>query len=207
MLQSHVRNDRSHEDHALGPENYAPFLGFTGRSQVPDDCLSTRTLDELRQFGDAWDDGFQSLRNLMLQLYSVAAVHRMAMACKPNVTVFARPDMIYHDAVQHADVEWAAKTPMALAIPAWQWWRGGLNDRFAVCGTAAATTYAQRLLMALPFCRGLKQPLHSERLLRVAATHAGLDVRAILLRASRVRVSGQVQRERFEGVRRRDSPA
>jgi hypothetical protein len=91
-------------------------------------------------------------------------------------------------------------------VPGWQWWHGGYNDRFAICGREAANAYAQRKNVALPYCRKMTEPLHSERLLRAIANGERLEVQPIALRASRVRASGAVVREVFTKSGRKDPP-
>ncbi|MES3004018.1 MAG: hypothetical protein V4787_25225 [Pseudomonadota bacterium] len=206
MQQDHVRNSSSGEDHALSPDNYTPFLQFQGVTEPPEGILPRSPLVELAKFGDAWGDGFQSLRNLMLQLHSVHEVHQMAKACEPDAYVFARPDLLYHDAVRRSEIERAAAEPKALLVPGWQWWHGGYNDRFAICGRIAANAYAQRKYVALPYCRKMTHPLHSERLLRAIANGERLDVQPIPLRASRVRVTGAIEPEIFTRSGKKDPP-
>lgn len=206
MRQSHVRHPRTGVDEPLSPDNYEPFLPFEGFTESPETVLDSDLLAKLQTYGDAWNDDFRSLRNLVLQLHSVQSVHRLTASFAPDAVVFARPDMLYHDAVQEADVVRAATSPRTLCIPDWQWWLNGYNDRFSVCGRLAAKLYADRKAIAPIYCRRFGLALHSEQLLRAAADGAMLEVHPIPLRASRVRVSGLIEQESFEASARTRPP-
>ncbi|MCC2673481.1 MAG: hypothetical protein K0R58_428 [Ramlibacter sp.] len=197
--QEHVFNPRTGEDQPVPRDIYLPFAGFEGviepRPEAP-----TRQLQRAMAYGDAFQDGFVALRNLVLQLQSLYEVTQRVAAAQPDVVVFARPDMLYHEAVRVEDVEQAMWEPDGVALPCWESW-GGFNDRFAICGARAYKAYGGRMLLVDNFCERAQRPLHSETFLRYALGFAGLSVRTIPLRASRVRVDGRVEAEDFEGVR------
>jgi hypothetical protein len=197
--QQQVRNLRSAEDHRLHEANYAPFARFEGNcAEAPPQ--PSPLLQRIAVHGDAFHDGLQSLRNLLLQLESLYEVTQQVAAAQPDVVVFARPDLLYHDALPPEEVARAFAHPDSVAVPCWESW-GGLNDRFAVCGARAWRAYGGRLLLADHFCERTGQPLHSETFLAYAMAFAGVRVRTISLRASRVRVDGRVEAEDFEGLR------
>ncbi|MCD6078591.1 MAG: hypothetical protein K0R89_2529 [Ramlibacter sp.] len=197
--QEHIFNPRTGEDQAVPQDIYLPFAGFEGviepRPEAP-----TPQLQRAMAYGDAFQDGFVALRNLVLQLQSLYEVTQRVAAAHPDVVVFARPDMLYHEAVRVEDVEHAMREPDSVALPCWESW-GGFNDRFAICGERAYKAYGGRMLLVDNFCERAQRPLHSETFLRYALGFAGLSVRTIPLRASRVRVDGRVEVEDFEGVR------
>jgi hypothetical protein len=196
--QDRVVNRRSRENHLLDPANYTPFMQFEGVLEDPLPRIEALPLDPIKSHGDAWGDRFRSLRNLLLQLHSLQEVTALAAALQPDVVVFARPDQIYHDAIAPIQVEQAALSPRTIALPSWQWWYGGYNDRFAISGHDAAPGYGNRLALAERFCRELERPLHAEQLLHFAVRHHRLQVVPIALRASRVRVTGRVEHESFD---------
>lgn len=158
-------------------------------------CLSAWGFDELKSHGDAWDDGFASLRNLVHQLHSLRQVHLIASRMRPEAFVFARPDLWYFDNLGPV-VRRALEGPGNCAyIPSWQPF-GGQNDRFAVVrGEVAAGLYARRIEVAKEFCMTQRRALHSEALLGYAL--GTMPVRHIPHRAARVRVNGRVQPESF----------
>ena len=197
--QAWIFNPRSRENHPQPEENYAPFLDFDTVIE-PRPERPSPLFQRLRAFGDAWQDGFHSLANLVLQLQSLADVTRRLAAAAPDVVVFARPDLLYHEPVQPRDLLRALQRPDEIALPAWESW-GGYNDRFAITGPRLARVYGERLAGALSYCEATGQPLHSETFLRATLHAAGAGVRPIGLRASRVRVDGRLEAEDFEGRR------
>jgi hypothetical protein len=195
--QDWIFNPRSGEDHPQPDENYRPFGAFDG-VVVPRPTGDSPLFLRLQPYGDAFQDGFHSLRNLLLQLHSLYEVTQRAAAAQPDVVVFARPDLLYHEPLRREDLERAAAQPDEVTLPWWESW-GGFNDRFAVCGARAYRAYGGRVLLVDHFCERTGQALHSESFLRYALAFAGVRVRTIGLRATRVRVDGRMQWEDFEG--------
>jgi hypothetical protein len=197
--QPWIFNPRSRENHPQPEENYAPFLGFDTVVE-PRPERPSALFRRLRAFGDAWQDGFHSLANLVLQLQSLADVSRRVAAAAPDVVVFARPDLLYHEPVDGHDLMRTLQRPDEIALPQWECW-GGYNDRFAITAPRLARVYGERLAGALAYCEATGQPLHAETFLRATLHAAGACVRPIGLRASRVRVDGRLEAEDFEGRR------
>jgi len=195
--QDRVVNPRSGEDAPLPEANYRPFEAF--RTQI-----EARPLDEpgllasLKPYGDAWGDGHVSLVNPLLQWRSLHLATALAAAEAPDVVLFARPDLQYHEPLAPAVIDHAASGAMHLGLPAWEAW-GGLNDRFALAGSGVYRAYGSRLLLAPHYCIQTGLPLHSERFLAYAMRFAGAQVRTFDQRASRVRVDGSLAEEDFEG--------
>lgn len=197
--QAWVANARSAENLALHPDNYAPFEACEGADEAPPPQPSP-LLQRLARHGDAWEDGFQSLRNLVLQLQSLYEVTQRVAAAQPDVVVFARPDLCYHEPLPAAAIAHVQAHPDAVVAPCWESW-GGLNDRFALCGARAWRAYGGRVLLADHYCERTGRALHSERFLAYALAFAGVQVRTIGMRASRVRVDGRLEAEDFAGAR------
>lgn len=195
--QPRVVNPRNDEDHALGDADYAPFLRFPGALAAPPQEPTPRLL-RLQSHGDAWGNGFVSLRNLVLQLESLLAVTQAVAELTPDVVLFARPDLLYHDPVTQAMLEEAYARPDEVALPRWESW-GGCNDRLALAGAGAYRAYGGRVLLADHFCETQRRPMHAETFLQYALRFAGVGVRPLALRASRVRADGRVQVEDFGG--------
>lgn len=195
--QPWIRNPRSREDHPQDEANYRPFLAHVGALQQRPP-QAPEPFDRLRPRGDAWQDGFHSLANLVLQLHSLMAVTEQLVAVQPDVVVFARPDLLYHAALPRDHVARVQADPDAILLPEWECW-GGFNDRFAICGARAWRAYGGRLLLADHFCERTGRPMHAETFLRYALGFAGVSVGTIGLRASRVRVDGRIEAEDFEG--------
>lgn len=195
-----IDNPRSGEKAFLDKENYRAFAGMRGRFETAGQCLERWGFDEIKHHGDVWGDGFKSLANLLHQLNSLHAVTALVQEYEPDVVLFLRPDLLYHDPLPEFVLPTVAARPNALYIPHWQWWNG-LNDRFAVCGRSVYSAYGQRIERIFQFCEEQERGLHAERLLRFAMAQAGAKLRTLDMRASRVRVGGEMVDERFSPKR------
>ncbi len=192
--QSFIQNARSGEDGALDPEEYRLLNLDEVEIEEPGACLDLYPVAEMQARGDVWRDGFASFRNLVHQLHSLKRATQMAELFQPDIVIFARPDLFYHDsAAEHLDMLGRAHRSFVLA-PDWSMWFG-LNDRLAlVKGTSAIQAYGFRADRMGEYCARGKW-LHSERLLKFALKKE--RVRTIHLRASRVRANGMQVLEDF----------
>lgn len=201
--QKIVRNRRTHEDSELDLNDRSLLpLDFLDIEE-PDECLDLYDFDLLKNYGDTRRDGFQSFKNLVHALHSQKRVGLAALSWKPDLVIFARPDLLYHDSLGAVlnDIEKDNLDNIispGVTIPDWQHWRGGYNDRFAICaGQAAISAYSQRVDMMHRYCIEMREPIHSESLLRYSLNRAGISVSYMPVRASRVRANGRVQAENF----------
>jgi len=194
--QTRVENQRSGESGILDQSNYQPFMKYEGLLEDPQEVLDNLPLERLRLFGDPWKDGFSSLRNLLLQLHSLKTVTGFVKAYNPDVVLFARPDLVYHDPVPQHVYLMADKYCNSVFVPNWQWGRG-LNDTFAVCGKGAFEVYGTRIDEIFNYCQEKKEPLHSERLLKYSLLKANKDIYHLDVKASRVRLGGVMAKENF----------
>lgn len=195
-----VSNPRSGENNYMGGDNYRVFSAMTGRIDPPGHCLKRWAIDDFKQYGDVWGDGFKSLENLLHQLNSLHEVTSMVEPYEPDVVMYLRPDLLYLDALPAFVLPAVFARSHAAYIPNWQWWNG-LNDRFSVCGRDVYRAYGKRVETALEFCREQQRGLHAERLLRFAMANAGAKLRTLDMRASRVRVAGAIVEESFSPSR------
>lgn len=194
--QDAVINPRSGESHALNVSNYSPFVdNMTGILEQPGECLDRWGFHTLKKYGDAWDDGFSSLSNLVHQLNSLHQVTGLIEAFEPEFVVFARPDLYYHRPLPQYPFSQSNEWQRTVYVPSWQWWNG-VNDRFAICGSDSFRPYGFRIEEAMNFCEA-GNTLHGERLLKYALSNTQSRIRTISTRATRVRVDGRYQRERF----------
>jgi hypothetical protein len=196
-LQKTVSNARSGEDGELPEDNYGWFSQSCGELESPDGVPEKVGFDAVQKFGDFWSDGLVSLRNLMLQLHSLSAVTRRMATFDPDVSIFLRPDLVYHDGVSARYIDYLLKRPDACILPSWQWW-GGYNDRLALCGKDIFQGYGGRLELAKLYCERNRLPLHSEKLVQFALCRQKARVRMTNLRASRVRIGGVLKEEIFD---------
>lgn len=195
--QQAIENPRSGEAGSLDPENYAPFGFFDGQLEDPGPALGHWGYPELLACGDTYGDEGRSLANLVHQLHSLHRVTTAVLKWNPDVVVYLRPDLLYHDPVDPKVVQKCLRDPRALFLPYWQPW-GGRNDRFAVCGARAFLAYGRRVEWARDYCEANGLPLHAEELLDFALVRGGVRVRTVGWRASRVRLGGIVRQESFD---------
>jgi len=194
--QTIVVNSRSGENGVLDESNYQPFLEYDGVLEEPQAVLKHLPLDGLKHFGDAWDDGFYSLRNLLLQLHSLKNVTERVKTWSPDVVLFARPDLVYHDPVPPHLYLMAMEYENSVFVPNWQWGRG-LNDTFGVCGKGSFGAYGTRLDEVINYCNDAREPLLSEHLLKYVLLKNNKEVYHLNAKASRVRIGGVVAKENF----------
>lgn len=196
FLQRQIEDQRSGESGTLDLEEHRLLPIDWLRLEEPDLCLEERGFSDLKAYGDSWDNGFRSLRNLVHQLHSMDAVTTAALAEGAEVCLFCRPDLRYHDSLGPA-LRRALRHDNLAQLPYWQPWTG-LNDRFALCsGPVAIAAYGQRIRVAEQFCRDLGGPVHSEQLVKYALERARVPVRQIAARATRVRLDGTERYEDF----------
>lgn len=184
----HLTNPRSHEDGPISQDEHAllPFDEIEWAD--PEEVLAGLPVEDLRRYGDAWNDDFHSFRNLLLQLHSLQSVTHRALEGGAENVLFCRPDLEYHDSAGPALGRAGQQGSQRLYLPNWQW-NGGYNDRFALArGRSMIERYGNRITRAADYCATTGQALHSESLLKFALGSAPIS--DIGMRATRVRVGG-----------------
>ena len=194
-----IENDRTKENVEVDPEEFKLLeldqVELTNSHS--DDILDV--LEAAKKFGDFWEDDFQSLSNLVHQLYSLRRVTQMVLQANADVAVYCRPDIRYHDSIRSGLQSALSAREDQVLLPYWQRHKGGLNDRFAICrGEQAIRAYGFRLDAALAFCEATGQPLHAERLLRYSLERASIPTSRLDVEGSRVRANGRVEEEDFK---------
>lgn len=202
-----VHNFRSGEKGKTDFDRYDMLRSDWLEIEEPGLCLEKWNFSQVSLMGDAWGDGYSSLKNLIHQLNSLHAVTAAAVAGGADVFVFARPDLMYHDSLERHISYALRRMSNVILLPKWQEY-GGYNDRFSICcGMQAAMTYGFRIEKIERFCE-IYGAVHSERLLKFAIDSGHIGIKRISSRATRVRVGGVLERENFQGpfvvaVRRR----
>lgn len=196
FLQDRIDNARSGESGSLDPSNYDFLAPYRGTLESPPDFHDSEVYGALWRRGCRWDGDAKSLHNSLLQLHSLASAWGRIRLDDPDVVVFLRPDLLYHDAIDPVVVQRLAHRPSACVLPGWQWYHG-CNDRFAICGRRAAEVYATRGDRIGDWLRRTRTLFESEALLAYALRTGGVEVAAMPHRASRVRLGGRIHEERF----------
>lgn len=199
--QSHVINERSNENSALSPQQYQPFIAFQGALEDPGGIAESYGFEQIYARGDAWGDSGRSLRNLLLQLHSLNNVTEQMKTYSPDVVVFVRPDLYYHQSFESGiRAMFERNSGRVIRLPFWQW-AGGYNDRFAICGKSAFKFYGKRIEQIQNYLRNYpSRPLHAERLLRFSLDTNRVMVRRLDVMATRVRANGIEVDEDFSRV-------
>ncbi|CAB3804558.1 hypothetical protein [Paraburkholderia caffeinilytica] len=194
----YIKNVRTGEDFDLDTNEHSLLKYDKLVIEKPQECLEKWQFDKIASYGDAWNDSFSSLKNLIHQLHSLDTATSMATEFDPDLVIFCRPDLEYHDSFEKVLRFFSKKRFNGAVIPFWQWW-GGYNDRFAFCGRDAIRDYGCRARSMNSFLERSTTPLHSEKLLRFSLNQSNVPVRVTDLRASRVRANGQRKDETFSG--------
>lgn len=158
-------------------------------------CVDQMVLDggmnygEFEEFGDSWNDGFLSLRNLIRQLYSLQRVTELLLESKErfDLIIYSRPDIQFR-----APLKIPAIRPNTLYTP-WFDKNRGLNDRFAMGDFETMVKYGNRFSMMQQYCKETGRPLHSERFLLWYARQQGLRTTDLTdIDFCRVRANGRI---------------
>jgi hypothetical protein len=150
-------------------------------------------------YGDAWSNGFISLRNALRQYHSIngayalmdAHVHAEHAGRPYEMVIASRMDMLYLD-----DLLLQKPGAHDIYLPDFHEF-GGVNDRFAVGGPAAMRAYCTaRLDWTVAFCAERARSMHSESFLAwrlaAASTDEGIRVHKIRFRLRRIRANGYI---------------
>ena len=149
-------------------------------------------LQNIKKYGDAFNDNYKSLSNLLHALYSLKKVFNSCKNYKADSYLFVRPDILYLDSMERYLYKSLVTKDDCIFLPAWQS-HNGLNDRFSICSTRnAALTYATRIDYAIDYCRTKSQPLHSEYLLKYVVEKSDNKIIFINTRAARVRANKKI---------------
>lgn len=154
--------------------------------QLVDEQLN---FDEIKKFGDGWNDNYFSLKNLLRQFYSLNEVTKLLLAAGQSfdLVIYSRADIRFQKPV---------KIPLIRANTLYTPWFDqyrGLNDRFALGDFATMIKYGQRCSMAQQYCNETGKPLHAESFLLWYANKQGLrNTDLTSIEFCRVRANGVV---------------
>lgn len=159
----------------------------------PDSNEIINTLNDIKNYGNAFDDDGSSLNNLIEQLYTLKKCRDLYIKKDAEAYIFVRPDLMFFESLSLDKMD-----SESIYLPRWQSF-GGFNDRFAVTKNFnAAKVYANRLNDAKDYCLSKNAPLHSESLLLFALKKGHIKVRGLPIRFKRVRNNGDIQEEDFK---------
>jgi hypothetical protein len=200
--QRDIDNPRSGEKGELNTTEYKLLKSDWEVLEPPNQFLAQSRFEELKNFGDPWKDNFSSVKNLLHELHSLKQGWQAAQEWCPDVYMFLRPDLMYHDSFEHVLQQIERGQKSGLCVPLWQGF-GGCNDRFAIATTPlAASTYAQRIDWALDYCERTQLSLHAEKFLLFRIQEQSIPLWFMKNKASRVRSGGAVAYENYKFIRK-----
>jgi hypothetical protein len=185
-----VSNSRTGENKvSMDPEEYkllrCDVVGQTDQEEVGRQI----DFDYIKQFGDPWCDGFNSLKNLLRQFYSLNAVTELLLREKDrfDVVIFSRADLRFETQVEIPRIH-----PRTLYTPWFQAYHG-LNDRFALGDFETMVAYGSRQCMIRQYCLETRRSLNAEDYLLWYVRKRGLHSQPLTsMNFSRVRSNGVV---------------
>lgn len=205
--QAEINDVRSGEVGELDRTEYLLLKSDEVELEPPNECLALHRFEEIKTYGDSFNNNFSSMRNLIHELHSLKRGWLMAQVWEPDVVFFLRPDLSYQSSFQNLLEEIARGRRKGLCIPIWQgcW---GANDRYAIATTpAAADTYANRIDRALHYCKKINGPLHAEIFLLDCLREDKTPVWFTKIQARRVRLGNVYRKEKFSSLKGSNMPA
>ena len=198
---SQLTNQRSGENNCmLDTEEWKllnPFAYKITDQNVFDDSFDWKMLFKK---GDAWNDGFSSLKNAIRQLNSLKEVTSLWLDNPPyDCYIYLRPDLYYVNPIDISDF-FNSKKDNCIFLPKWGNNKGGLNDRIAYGNYQVMKIYGNRI-NSIPYFYQKKKiniPYHAEQyLLRIIYLNK-LKVHFCNLKGIRIRSNGQYNKSDYE---------
>jgi hypothetical protein len=196
--QKIVKNARSDENAELDDSNYSFFREHTLILINPDDHFDPNLHAELMRFGDGLHDGGVSVRNHLLQLYTIKRAFEAAKEIDDyDIYVFMRPDICIHEEVPLAKFIRKYKDTNTVLVPFWQGW-AGVNDRLCLATRHSAPYFAERYGRALDWCKKSGRPVIAEEILLDSFITGNVNIKTCDTKMSRVRVDGKMMEETYD---------
>jgi hypothetical protein len=197
MVES-IRNPRTGENGSLLNAAEVFLLNADAHLLVrQDDSAIAEAFAAARRQHDPFQNDWISIRNALHQLASLRRAWALSMDFLQgdvDYFLFVRPDLIYHDEINLAEILHGFHGRGNIAVPAWHSF-GGFNDRFALADATAARHYAERLNLVPEYCA--KSYFHPETFLAYVLEKAECGVCRLPVWASRVRAHGAIMEEDF----------
>jgi len=193
-----INNSRSKEFNIKTENNWNLFEDSKIISDPPDLLFKEINLDYIYKFGDRYKDDFKSIKNLIHQLTSIQKVFKISKSFNSDLTIFARPDLLYLDSFEEIIKKNLFSQDEFITIPSWLG-TAGLNDRFSICNSChSAEIYANRIERINENLEYSKQGLAGEHLLYYVIKNSNSKIKFMDLRAKRIRANNNVVEESFK---------
>jgi hypothetical protein len=188
-LTRQIYNPRSKEQGVDASDSDYQLLQCDRTATTPQEKVD-RQIDftSFQRYGDPWDDGFASMKNLLRQYYSLEQVTHLLKQSKQNfdLVIYSRADVLYRRPIRIPKVK-----PGVIYTPHFAKW-GGLNDRFALGDQQTMTKYGLRGSAALGYIEKTEQTLHAERFLEWYVQQQELRNEDLDVSFWRVRADGRI---------------
>ncbi len=192
-----IDNIRSQEKQKVINKNWHLFKASKLVSEEPNYIFKNYSLDNIRKYGDDYNDQYKSIKNLIHQLFSLKKVYELSKSNSSDLTIFARPDLYYWDSFEKNIQHLINLSKDYISIPNWQFHKG-FNDRFAICTSDyASNIYSNRIKEINNCLIYTKRPLNAELLLWYSVSKSKAKTSLLDIKASRVRANGKMVSESF----------
>ena len=193
-----IDNQRSKEFNIKPQKNWDLFDADELISDPPDLFLEEMNLDIVYKFGDRYEDEFKSIKNILHQLNSLQRVFSISKSFNSDITIFARPDLLYLDSFEEIIKLNLSTNNDDIAVPSWMGFRG-LNDRFSICNSCySSEIYCSRIEKIKEYLKYYsKSGLDPENLLYYAIKNSNSKINFMNIRAKRVRANNIIWEEDF----------
>ena len=146
--------------------------------------------DNLKKFGDHWKNNFESLRNVLFQLYSLNQSFELIKKTY-NIYIPLRIDLYYLDtSIKESYINEILSDKNCFYGVRWAQY-SGFNDRIYICDNESAKIICKRFEFTEYCCNLLKTSFHSESFLRWIIKNKNIKPKINLsMRCMRVRCNG-----------------
>jgi hypothetical protein len=184
-----LTNERSGE-HGVAIDQEEYKLLKCDEVELTDESLVDQRIDfdYLHKFGDAFQDNFGSLKNVLRQMYSLNCVADILerQNTKFDLVIWSRVCLRFYKPIEIP----RTIRPHTLYTPWFERYRG-LNDRFSLGDMETMLSIFRRQSMVRTFVQETGRPLGAESYLRWYAKKRGMDTRFLTsMNFSRVRADG-----------------
>ena len=152
----------------LSPE----YISIT--SQEHCDIELINIYNRSKENGDAWNDNYASLLNMLRQLYSLNILISKIPNKNYDMLIIIRPDIYYWNKLNIRYIE-SYIDNKTIFIPDYGHYKNGLNDRGAIGLLSSITKWGKRIRLILKY----NKKLHSEQFNKYVLYKYNLNIRYI----------------------------
>ena len=153
--------------------------------------------ESAKKYGDAFNNDFESVKNLLLQLNSLKKVTSLWVnESKYDQYFYVRLDTLFHDKI---DIDFISKYSNNKTLFTCNWLASfGINDRFSIGDYNVMKIYGNRINYIFDYMNYNKEkrPLHSEKLVNfICYKYNIINIELENFKFSRIRLNGVLKNE------------